>query len=134
MDLPLGRSWCELVHLQRLIFALSLATNLRANVERCRLRTCSGSSHIDLTDTRSLGEIRLPFANYPRRFRHGADRRERGRLHHHGTREPQAPRLANGPLLRILDQFEIDIVRQPENAADDFCGRKSHGVLNSRAI
>ena len=35
------RFWCELVHLQRLIFALSLETNLRASVELCRLRTWS---------------------------------------------------------------------------------------------
>jgi hypothetical protein len=35
------RFCCELVHLQRLIFALSLETNLRASVELRRLRTWS---------------------------------------------------------------------------------------------
>jgi hypothetical protein len=37
LDLPL-QACCELDHLQRLILALSLDKNLRANVERCWLR------------------------------------------------------------------------------------------------
>ena len=86
-------------------------------------------------DLNQSGEIRLPVAHLPRRFRHGADRCGNDAvIHHHRTREPQASRLAYGPPLRVFDQFEIDIVRQPQNAADDFCGRKPDRVPNSRSI
>ena len=59
--------------------------------------------------------------------------RERRRVHHHRARETQASRLADRPTPRILDQFEIDVVRKAEDAADDLCGRKSHGVLGTAA-
>ena len=49
------------------------------------------------------------------------------------SRRLRAPALT-GPLLWILDQFEIGIVRQPENAADDFCSRKSHGVTEQPSL
>ena len=42
------------------------------------------------------------------------------------SRRLRASQIA--PLLRILDQLEIGIMRQPEDAADDLCGRRSHGV------
>ena len=56
MDLPLS-SWCELVHFQRLNFALSLETNLRASVELCRPRTWSVESRDFGRPSSALDEV-----------------------------------------------------------------------------
>src|SRR5215475_11209788 len=74
------------------------------------------------------GEIRLPVAEVTRRRCDTADSVERIRIHHHGPRQPQAARLADRPTLGVLDQFEIDIVGEPEDAPDDLCGREPDGV------
>ena len=47
----------------------------------------------------------------------------------HGPRQPQASCLRDRPPLRILDQFEVDIVGEPEDPPNDFCGREPDGVL-----
>ena len=78
-------------------------------------------------------EIRLPVAHLPRRLRHGADAAELGRIHHHRPREPKAARLAHRSLLRVLDQFEINVVREPQNAAD-FAAEKPTVSQNSRSM
>ena len=106
-----------------LILLAALVINVYA--QRLRERTAMMGALVRLT---SPGEIRLPVAHFPRGLGHGADGGKAGRIHHHLAGEPQAPRLAGRAALRILDPLEIDIVRQPEDAADDFCGRKSDGI------
>ena len=56
--------------------------------------------------------------------------RKRRRVQHHRAGETQASRLAGRPQSHGSSiHFEIDIVRETEDAADDLCRGKSDGVL-----
>ena len=49
-------------------------------------------------------------------------------MHQHRARETQTPRLTDRAELCVLDPFEIDIVRQAEDAADDLRRGETHRV------
>ncbi len=68
MDLPLS-SWCELVHFQRLNFALSIETNLHASVELCRPRSGQLSHAISAARLRRLTRSPLSRLSEKRRTR-----------------------------------------------------------------